>query len=425
MERFQSEQGCDDSLHPLIDSGTHHRRVGPGHEGRAAASINPIGCVRRCLSRRGFFFILPFILLIIFMLVYRWDLYLSVPKLVPFQEILSKPDNIVTFNQIIQENFEFDMKSSDVMVFLHMQKTGGTVFGKHLVEDLELERDCDCIKGWNGRKKTKLRCNCFRPGKGSRHWLFSRYSTGWKCGLHPDWTELTSCVDPYLQGLEGNEESRRYFYITFLREPSARFISEFKHVQRGATWSSATHMCGGISWTDRLPRCYQDDDWSDVDLKTFMDCKHNLAFNRQTRMLADLELVNCYNTSGMSSEARDRILLSSAKANLEKMAYFGITEEQRTSQYLFETTFNLRFANVLGQYTETHSSNAAERIQDTVLDRILELNSLDHELYVFALQLMQQRFTAMQELDPDFREHLSRLETAAREFNNDHPEEQY
>ena len=27
----------------------------------------------------------------------------------------------------------------------------------------------------------------------------SRYSTGWKCGLHPDWTELTSCVDPYLK----------------------------------------------------------------------------------------------------------------------------------------------------------------------------------------------------------------------------------
>ena len=31
-----------------------------------------------------------------------------------------------------QENFEFDIKGSDVIVFLHIQKTGGTAFGKHL-----------------------------------------------------------------------------------------------------------------------------------------------------------------------------------------------------------------------------------------------------------------------------------------------------
>ena len=27
-----------------------------------------------------------------------------------------------------------------------------------------------------------------------RYWLFSRYSTGWKCGLHADYTELTECL---------------------------------------------------------------------------------------------------------------------------------------------------------------------------------------------------------------------------------------
>jgi hypothetical protein len=41
-----------------------------------------------------------------------------------------------------------------------------------------------------------------------------------------------------------------------------------------------------------------------------------LAANRQTRMLADLALVNCYNKTGMSAKERDRILLSSAKRNL-------------------------------------------------------------------------------------------------------------
>ena len=79
--------------------------------------------------------------------------------------------------------------------------------------------------------RRKLKCECFTPngrykdkngevdvtaGEG-RNWLFSRYSTGWRCGLHADWTELTGCVDNYLSGLEPEVRERRYFYITFLR----------------------------------------------------------------------------------------------------------------------------------------------------------------------------------------------------------------
>ena len=42
---------------------------------------------------------------------------------------------------------------------------------------------------------------------GEKNWLFSRYSTGWKCGLHPDWTELVGCVDAYLQVITHNKSS--------------------------------------------------------------------------------------------------------------------------------------------------------------------------------------------------------------------------
>jgi len=28
---------------------------------------------------------------------------------------------------------------------------------------------------------------------------------GWKCGLHADWTELTECVDDYLNSKEGTK----------------------------------------------------------------------------------------------------------------------------------------------------------------------------------------------------------------------------
>lgn len=40
------------------------------------------------------------------------------------------------------------------------------------------------------------------------------------------------------------------------------------------------------------------------------------AANRQTRMLSDLALVNCYNKTAMSAQERDRIMLDSAKRNL-------------------------------------------------------------------------------------------------------------
>ena len=91
--------------------------------------------------------------------------------------------NFVTYDTIQHENFEFNMNGSDVMVFLHIQKTGGTTFGKHLVQDIDLESPCLC-KRHKKRKhkkeerlKRKLKCDCFRPNGKSTNWLFSRYAS--------------------------------------------------------------------------------------------------------------------------------------------------------------------------------------------------------------------------------------------------------
>lgn len=86
----------------------------------------------------------------------------------------------------LNRSVDFNIKGDDVIVFLHIQKTGGTTFGRHLVRNIQLERPCECHAG-------QKKCTCYRPGK-RETWLFSRFSTGWSCGLHADWTELTSCV---------------------------------------------------------------------------------------------------------------------------------------------------------------------------------------------------------------------------------------
>lgn len=280
---------------------------------------------------------------------------------------------------------DFNIKGDDVIVFLHIQKTGGTTFGRHLVRNIQLERPCECHAG-------QKKCTCYRPGK-KETWLFSRFSTGWSCGLHADWTELVNCVPSRMDSRDAPKTlpSRNYYYITILRDPVSRYLSEWRHVQRGATWKASLHVCDGRSPTlSELPSCYSGDDWSGCNLQEFMDCPYNLANNRQTRMLADLSLVGCYNVSVMSEDDRWAVLLESAKRNLRSMAFFGLTEYQRKTQYLFERTFNLEFIAPFTQLNGTRASSV--EVPPETQHRIRLLNQWDVELYEYARDLFLQRF---------------------------------
>ncbi|XP_073520254.1 heparan-sulfate 6-O-sulfotransferase 3 [Phyllobates terribilis] len=291
-----------------------------------------------------------------------------------------------TFNFMAKDLYrfvDFNIKADDVIVFLHIQKTGGTTFGRHLVRNIHLEQPCDCKPG-------QKKCTCHRPGR-KETWLFSRFSTGWSCGLHADWTELTNCVPAIMEKKDSQKNHRNFYYITMLRDPVSRYLSEWKHVQRGATWKASLHVCDGRSPTpDELPTCYLGDDWSGVTLQEFMDCNYNLANNRQVRMLADLSLVGCYNLTFMNESERNEILLQSAKNNLKNMAFYGLTEFQRKTQYLFERTFNLKFISPFTQFNTTRASNVD--IDEWSRERIKELNYLDMQLYEYAKDLFLQRF---------------------------------
>ncbi|CAB1328545.1 unnamed protein product [Coregonus sp. 'balchen'] len=106
----------------------------------------------------------------------------------------------------LQRHVDFNIKGYDVIVFLHIQKTGGTTFGRHLVRNIRLEQPCDCKPG-------QKKCTCHRPGK-EESWLFSRFSTGWSCGLHADWTELTNCVPVIMD----KKEAQKNKSIAFLKK---------------------------------------------------------------------------------------------------------------------------------------------------------------------------------------------------------------
>ncbi|KAL5004953.1 hypothetical protein ScPMuIL_018409 [Solemya velum] len=335
---------------------------------------------RRCKLYAGFAAVLVFALLLF---AYFGDGIRSTSseKIVTHFKTNSFPVDVV------DRRYDIDIETEDVLVFLHIQKTGGSVFGRHLVRDLDLASPCVCYKG-------RKRCDCLTANK--RLWLFSRYSMGWLCGLHADWTELQDCVESAMNRKEGPKRNRRYHYITILRNPISRYISEWKHVSRGATWKSALLKCNGKEATlEELPFCYDyESTWSGVTLDDFIGCEHNLASNRQTRMLANLSKINCYNKTGMDPITRDKLMLESAKENLKKFSFFGIVEFQRNSQELFEYTFNLKFLEDFTQYNVTHSSKV--NVSKKQYQAISKLNKLDEELYQYAKDLFLQRVRKMQ-----------------------------
>ena len=272
----------------------------------------------------------------------------------------------------------FNISTHDVMVVLHIQKTGGTVFGRNLVQNLKLQRPCE-FRGDNIYE-------CKRPGS-NQIWLYSRYSTGWICGPHSGYTELTSCMPDILRKQEVSVRLNRIFYVTWLRDPIERFLSEFGHVRRGATWRTVRHVCNGKEYM--LPKCYRGDNWRNVSLKNFLNCPYNLAFNRQTRMMANISQVGCY--GGGDSIEKQKVMLRSAKKNLRNFAFVGLVEYQEESQFVFEQTFGLKFRKPFVQRTRTFSKTTLNRLSPADIRKIRLLNKLDMQLYEYAKDLFLQR----------------------------------
>lgn len=284
----------------------------------------------------------------------------------------------VTFDDVFRYNHSFNISSDqDSLVLLHIQKTGGTTFERHLVHDLKLQTPCDCAE-------EKRRCWCPKSNEltnktsTSSTWLISRFSTGWVCGLHADWTQLNACL----------AKLNNLFFMTFLRHPVHRFVSEFRHVQRGATWKASKIHCRNHN----TQLCYGDQpNWLNVTLEDFLSCSSNMAINRQTYMLADLNKIGCQDEKYASSTDRDIATLDSAKDNLRKIAFFGLCEQQRASQMIFEETFRLKFEVDFRQSDDNKTKILIDRMSKDTRNRIIEMNHLDMKLYEFAVDLFQAR----------------------------------
>lgn len=284
----------------------------------------------------------------------------------------------LTFDDIVRRNHKFNITGRDLLVLLHIQKTGGTTFERHLVHDLNVPISCDC-------NENRKRCSCPRTaGRSSTKtvadstWLVSRFSTGWACGLHADWTQLGNCL----------RDVHQLFFLSFLRHPLYRFVSEFRHVQRGATWKASRGHCA--LYNTQL--CYHNQtSWLNVGLEDFLNCPNNMAVNRQTRMLADHNLIGCPSATGGNSILHDGMMLASAIENLSNLAFFGLCEEQEISQIVFEETFNLEFKQNFKQSDDDKTKVLIKKLSGDTIAKIIQINHLDMKLYDYAKKLFRNR----------------------------------
>lgn len=132
----------------------------------------------------------------------------------------------------IYNNQSFD-PNKHVLVFLHVQKTGGSDFDRAMVKHLQLRKSGKyvkaCLKSKPIEAVTTHQTNTrFKPQKFKKYqcvrekslenWYFSRQTFGWVCGLHPDITDLTNCV----YGFYPDAKPHDFHFFTILRDPFLR-----------------------------------------------------------------------------------------------------------------------------------------------------------------------------------------------------------
>jgi hypothetical protein len=143
------------------------------------------------------------------------------------------------------------------LVFLHIQKTSGTTFDLDLVKNMQVTyqvqdgeeivtRDACVTKRVIVRDKNPLRNKiveanvCKKEDERDNSLILSWHTTfGWSCGLHPGLSDLRQCVvlNRSYPNSDLSTQNEDFLFVTMLREPLMRFLSEWRHVRSsGSTW---------------------------------------------------------------------------------------------------------------------------------------------------------------------------------------------
>ena len=169
--------------------------------------------------------------------------------------------------------------------------------------------------------------------------------------------------------------------MTVLRHPVGRFQSEYSWVTKGVPNSCASSGKRQRYAWDYVLSC-------NMSLSSFMQQEHVMtrARNRQTRMLAGLA---DFQASQLYADEKE--MLDRAKQHLSEMAWFGIHEDLETSMWLLREVAPTLELSLEIKNSSFRRSTGKDVADVEVLKLIEKQNSLDLELYAYALQVFKQR----------------------------------
>ena len=347
----------------------------------------------------------------------------------------------------------FDPYGTDTMVYIHIQKTGGSEFLEHLVtaqiplERVTLSNDSGKVPSPEPNSQSIQLCRTNPTGGWKRSggylgngsdvfinhelcprdweypkgdtWLVSEKTTAWNCGVHAIYTDFKRCLrnsatfnhiawKKYRDRVTRLSQCNRFHYVVLLRHPLLRYISEYLHVSRGACWARE-EVCRNKINNYRSRRqfrcpehflCKKDivEKFSvNLTLEKFSRCKGGWSVNRMTLALADHDVATCSDRTKYSREERDQLLLASAKSNLRKFSYFGLNEFIVDSGTLFERTFGIVLRHPIQEQSPNVSntghfvSSITQEKEINIYKMVVQNNLLDLELYEYALEIFSSR----------------------------------
>jgi len=261
---------------------------------------------------------------------------------------------------------EYDLKEDDILYFLHIQKTAGTT----LMNILDSYFDLDTI--YSEQFWRKLLPNI--PNDFAKYKLV-RGHFGY--GLHR--------ILP-----------KKPVYITMLRDPIERTISDYEHIRRE-----------NINTKEHVPKN-----------ETILDVLKNprtrwTYVNPQTAYIEpDLDIVSLTKSWNPERVARFEIrsalwraikttpenkLLENAKKHLSEFAFVGIVERFEESLFLLYYTFGWKPMAATWKLNVAPKHNKGHQLTEEALKEIIDCTRLDAELYKFAQEIFEQRYEKMVE----------------------------
>ena len=186
--------------------------------------------------------------------------------------------SVFLISELAAVRVPFDPYGTDTIVYMHIQKTGGSEFLEHLVtgqiplERVNLSNNSGTLPSPNPNTQSIQLCRTSPTGGWKRGggylgngstmylhhelcprnwehpngdtWLVSEKTTAWNCGVHAFYTDFKKCLrNPSIfnrywkqnkDKLMHLSERNHFHYVVILRHPLLRYISEYLYVSRGA-----------------------------------------------------------------------------------------------------------------------------------------------------------------------------------------------